>query len=46
MKNSRSSRIRAALTNTALAALALGTRAYYRHLLNQAATTAGQVVIG
>lgn len=46
MKNSRSSRIRAALTNTALAALSLGTRAYYRHLLDAAARTAGQVVIG
>lgn len=46
MKNSRTTTIRAALTNGALAALALGTRPYYRHLLNAAARTAHAVRIG
>ena len=46
MKNSRSTTIRAALTNGALAALALGTRPYYRHLLDHAAATAQAIRIG
>lgn len=46
MKNSRTTTIRAALTNGALAALALGTRPYYQHLLNAAARAAHTVRIG
>ncbi|MFC9497672.1 WYL domain-containing protein [Streptomyces sp. NPDC056982] len=46
MKKSRSTTIRAALTNSALAALALGTRPYYQHLLNAAASAAHTVRIG
>jgi predicted DNA-binding transcriptional regulator YafY len=46
MKNSRSTTIRAALTNGALAALALGTLPYYRHLLDAATSTAHAVRIG
>ncbi|MFI8792601.1 WYL domain-containing protein [Streptomyces sp. NPDC055105] len=46
MKNSRTTTIRAAFTNTALAALALGTRPYYQHQLDTAARTAHAVRIG
>lgn len=45
MKQHRTTLIRAALTNTALAAYALGTRPYYRHLLDQAAKAATTVRI-
>lgn len=45
MKHSRTTLTRAAHTHAALAAYALGTHTYYRHLLNTAAHTARQVVI-